>query len=153
MRLLLAALALTFAACAPAAPAPAQAQTGSTLEVRDTWASPTPRGVDVSAGYLTIVNRGRETDRLIAVESPRAARVEVHEMSMDGSVMRMRAVERLEIGPGARVTLGPGGLHLMFFGVTQPFAEGEDISVRLQFERAGLVEAQLRVRHGASHGH
>jgi len=111
----------------------------------------------VSAGYLTIVNSAAADDRLIGVASPRAASAEVHEISMEGRVIRMRAVEGgLIVSAGEAVTLAPGGLHLMFFGVTQPFAEGETIPVTLTFANAGDVAATLAVRRpttsGDSHG-
>jgi hypothetical protein len=147
------AFALMLAACAPAAPPAAQAQVANGIEVRDAWAAPTPGDVDVAAGYLTIVNRGREADRLVAIESARAARVEVHEMSMDGAVMRMRPLAGLDIPAGGQAALRPSGNHLMFIDITQAFVAGESIPVRLQFERAGAVEVQLPVRRGASHGH
>lgn len=151
MRLLIATLALALAACGPSAPRTAAAQTDGGVEIQNAWASPTPNGVDVSAGYLTIVNTGRESDRLVAATSPRASRLEVHDMIMQGSVMQMRPAGVIEIEAGARIELAPSGRHLMFFGVAQPFVEGEDIPVLLQFERAGGVEAHLRVQRGAQH--
>lgn len=125
------------------------------LVVHDAWAAPTPAGVDVAAGYLTISNHTHATDRLLSATSPRAGRVEIHEMTMHGSVMQMRAVERLEIAAGQDVQLGPGGMHLMFFGVTEPFVQGQTIPVHLVFETAGAVDVDLPVnRRGApSHGH
>lgn len=151
-------LAFALAACSQATPPPAAEHEtpapAAQLEVRDAWASPTPNGVDVSAGYLTIVNGTAADDRLIAVTSPRAARAEVHEMAMDGAVMRMRAVETLIVPTGGEVALAPGGQHLMFYGVSQPFAEGESIPVRLTFETAGDVDVSLPVqRGGAAAGH
>ncbi len=158
MKALLASLLLAFvAACDASAPppsssteAPAPAPTATTLEVRDAWASPTPGGVDVSAGYLTIVNGTSAADRLISASSPRAPRVEVHEMNMDGGVMQMRRADALTIGAGETVVLGQGGRHLMFFGVTEPFAAGQSIPVKLTFENAGEVEVMLNVRRGGA---
>lgn len=129
------------------------ADRAATLSIDHAWAAPTPAGVDVSAGYFTIHNSSAAEDRLLSATSPRAARVEVHEMSMDGAVMRMRAVDRLAIGPGQDVELGPGGMHLMFYGVTAPFTEGETIPVRLTFEAAGAIDVSLPVRHAAPEGH
>src|SRR5262249_22951546 len=93
MRFFLASVfAVLLAACgqssAPAT-APAPAVTGTGVEISEAYASPTPGGVDVSAGYLTIVNHAAVEDRLTAVSSPRAAQVEIHEMAMDGGVMSM----------------------------------------------------------------
>lgn len=146
--------ALMATACgAPSQPAqPTQsAQEPARVEVSDPWAAPTPGGVDVSGGFLTISNATGEDERLIAAASPRAARVEIHEMAMDGAVMRMRQVGALDIPAGETVALAPGGMHLMFFGVSQPFTEGESIPVTLTFERAGEVEVTLSVRRRAAH--
>ena len=148
MKRLFALALLALAACGapPQQTAPATAENSGALEIRDAWAPSSPNGVDVAAGYLTIANGG-PADRLIALASARAAKVEVHEMSMDGAVMRMRPVEGgLAVPAGEAVTLSPAGLHLMFSGVTQPFAAGEEIPLTLTFERAGVREARLLVR-------
>mgnify|MGYP000440745100 CR=1 FL=1 len=143
-----------FAASCGAPTSPPQAEQPpavAALEVRDAWAAPTPGGVEVSAGYLTISNATTADDRMIAVATPRATSSEVHEMSMDGGVMRMRAVEGgLSVPAGETVALAPGGLHLMFFGVTQPLVEGESIPVTLTFANAGDIEVSLPVRRAAS---
>jgi copper(I)-binding protein len=142
------ALAFLVLASACGAPQTERIEPSGVLEVRDGWASPTPGGVDVSAGYLTIANGTDADDRLIAASSPRAASVEIHEMEMDGAVMRMRPVEALVIPAGGEVTLGQGGAHLMFIGVTQPFTAGEEIALQLTFESAGVVDTTLPVRTG-----
>ncbi|HEX8901480.1 copper chaperone PCu(A)C [Vitreimonas sp.] len=123
------------------------------IEIVEPWAGQTPGGVDVSAGYLTIRNRTETDDQLIAVSSPRAARAEIHEMSMDeNNVMRMRPLTALTIPAGGEALLQPGGQHLMFFGVTQPFTVGEEIPVQLTFANAGVIDVNLQVRTGAMHG-
>lgn len=130
--------------------APAQAPA---IEISDAWASPTPPGVAVSAGYLTITNTQASNDALVAVTTARAARAEAHEMAMEDGVMRMRAVETLPIPAGGAVTLAPGGLHLMFYDVAPPFTAGESIDVTLRFEHAGEIVATLPVRpRESSHG-
>jgi hypothetical protein len=149
-------IALALLACAAACgapqspPAQQEAPTGA-LEVREAWAAATPGGAQVAAGYLTIVNGTSADDRLVSATSPRAASVEVHEMSMDGDLMRMRAVEGgLAIPAGQSVALAPGGLHIMFMGVTAPFVEGEEIPITLTFETAGAFEINLPVSAGAA---
>ncbi len=137
-------LAFFLFAAACGEPAPQAAG----IVVTGGWAAPTPGGVDVSAGYVTIINGGAD-DRLLAASSPRAARVELHEMRMDGDLMIMRGVAALPIAAGETVSLAPGSMHLMFFGVNQPFTEGEDIAVQITFERAGVIDVTLPVRRGA----
>lgn len=124
------------------------------LHIEDGWATPTPGGVNISAGYLTIVNDGDSADALTAASSTRAASVDLHEMSMSGAVMQMRPVASVQIPAHASVTLNPGGTHLMFNGVTAPFADGERIPVQLTFEHAGSVAAELPVsRTTPAHQH
>jgi copper(I)-binding protein len=122
------------------------------IAVEDPWAAQTPGGVDVSAGYLVITNGGAADDQLISASSPRASRVEIHEMAMDGAVMRMRPVDALVVPAHGQTELAPGGQHLMFFGVTQPFVQGETVEVHLVFATAGEVVESLPVRQGATHG-
>lgn len=147
MRAFFIGIVLALGACAPAPQSTDTAETAPAgVEIVDAWASPTPNGVTVSAGYMIIRNGGGEADRLVSAESARAGRVEVHEMVMDGDVMRMRPVEALTIAAGGEAVLAPGGQHLMFYEVATPFAEGEDVPVRLQFEHAGAVDVSLPVR-------
>ena len=153
MRVLAAALVVALTACEqpPETSPAAQEAPAAALDVENAWAAPTPGGVDVSAGYLTLVNNTAAEDALLSVSSPRAERVEVHEMTMEGGVMQMRPVARLTIAPGQSIELAPNGRHLMFYGVTPPFAVDETILVRLTFEHAGEIDVSLPVRRpGAS---
>ncbi len=154
-------LVLLAVACGPSPREEAAQETSVAAEVvlHDAWAAPTPAGVDVAAGYLTISNGTGGNDRLLNATSPRAERVEVHEMAMDGAVMQMRPAPQLEIPAGQDVQLAPGGMHLMFYGVTAPFVEGQEIPVQLSFETAGTIDVSLPVRrigagaeHSAEHG-
>jgi copper(I)-binding protein len=133
------------AAHAPPAPAGIRAE-NPVLHVEDAWAAPTPGGVDVAAGYLTIVNGADADDTLIGAESPRATRVDLHEMTMAGSVMQMRTLPSLPVAAHTEVTLAPGGRHLMFNGVKQAFIPGDDIPVDLTFAHAGKIHVVLPVR-------
>ena len=159
MKKLLAVCALTLvAACGqqattePTPPTQTRVPTIA-IEIVQPWAGQTPGGVDVSAGYLTIRNTTAVDDQLIAASSPRAARSEIHEMTMDeNNVMRMRPLSSLTIPAGGEALLQPGGQHLMFFGVTQPFSVGEEIPVQLTFANAGVIDVNLQVRAGAMHG-
>lgn len=148
-------LILVATACgAPGASSEAHEMSASAnLAANAAWAAPTPAGVDVAAGYMTITNPTNTADHLMSATSPRAERVEVHEMSMDGAVMRMRHVERPEIPAHGEMRLGPGGNHLMFFGVREPFAQGQEIPVRLVFEHAGTIDVMLPVRRTAPANH
>jgi copper(I)-binding protein len=148
-------LILIAAACgAPSgASAAHEMRGGASVSAHDAWTAPTPAGVDVAAGYMTISNPTNAADRLLSATSPRAELVEVHEMRMDGTVMRMRPLTNLEIPAGGEVRLGPGGNHFMFFGVSEPFAQGQNIPVQLVFEHAGTIDVTLPVRRTAPANH
>ena len=124
---------------------PALAKTGP-IVVEHPWSRPTPPSAPTAVGYLTLVNHGRQADRLLRLDSPAAGSVSLHAMSMAGGVMRMRAVEGgLAVPAGGRVALDPNGLHLMFEGLKRPFKAGDRIPVTLVFQRAGPVRAALQV--------
>ncbi|MBP1882036.1 copper(I)-binding protein [Ensifer mexicanus] len=108
-------------------------------------------GAKVGGGGFVVKNTGGTDDRLLAVESPAAGRVELHEMKMENDVMKMRKLDDgVAIPAGATVELKSGGLHLMFMEVKKPFAEGETVPVTLTFEKAGKVDYVLPV--GAATG-
>lgn len=107
----------------------------------------------VSGGYLTIENKGQGADRLLGGSTEAARTVQVHQMRMDGDVMKMREVEGgLEIPAGGTVTLAPGGnaYHLMFMGVGTPFEAGQCLQLTLKFEKAGDVPVVLNIGGAAA---
>lgn len=133
---------------------PAALAAAGEISVGSGWARAMLPGQPTGGGYLTITNTGSEPDRLVSVTSDAAGKVEVHRMEMANDVMTMRAVEGgLEIPAGATVRLEPGGVHLMFMRVAEPFAEGGSVPLVLSFEKAGEVEVSLPVRKTAPHGH
>ena len=116
------------------------------IVVETPWTRATPGGARVAGGYLRIVNKGAEPDRLIGGTSEIAERFEVHSMEMRDGVARMARVEGgLEIPPGEAVELAPGGYHVMFMGLNRALAEGETVSGTLVFERAGTLEISYPV--------
>ncbi|WP_421761873.1 copper chaperone PCu(A)C [Devosia sp.] len=116
------------------------------LEISNGYTRATLPKAPVGGGYITVVNKGTEADRLISVTSPFAKSVSLHDMKMDGTMMKMAEMpDGIEIPAGSTVTLAPGGLHMMFMGLTQPFVEGQSVPVTLAFEKAGSVEIQLTV--------
>ena len=123
------------------------------LEISQPWARATPPSAPAGGGFLKITNTGTTPDRLISASSPGADIVQVHEMKMDGSIMRMREVEKgLEIPAGGSVVLSPGGYHLMMMGLKAPFKQGASVPVTLVFEKAGKIDVELVVEAmGASH--
>lgn len=116
------------------------------LVFTDAFTRATLPGAKVGGGYISITNEAKEADRLIGGSSPVAARVEVHEMKMDGEVMKMRKLaDGVKIPAGGTIELAPGGMHLMLLEIKQPLKQGEDVPVTLEFEKAGKVELKLHV--------
>lgn len=129
-----------------AAPASAQDYRLGGLEISQPWTRATPPTARAGGGFLTITNKGTTPDRLIAVRSTVSEKVEVHEMRMDGNVMRMRELEKgLEIPPGATVTLKPGSYHIMFMELRAPLAKDATVPVTLVFEKAGSIDVAMKV--------
>ncbi|MFN0162500.1 MAG: copper chaperone PCu(A)C [Burkholderiales bacterium] len=119
-------------------------------------AAATVPGAATGGAYLTLENRGKVADRLIGASTPRARRVELHTMSMDGGVMRMREVEGIEVKPGETVKMRPGaGFHLMLMELSAPLKDGETFPLTLIFEKSGKVEVKTWVQKakGGAHEH
>lgn len=140
-----------LAALAFAPDSAAQHRAGA-VTIEDPWVATTNPGAVVAGGYATLHNHGAQADRLVSAESPRAARVELHEMSMEGGIMRMRQVRGIDIPAGGEATLRPGGLHIMFFDIDAPFEEGQRVPVTLHFERAGELRIEFVARPRPSPG-
>jgi periplasmic copper chaperone A len=127
------------------------------LEIAQPWSRATPKGAKVASGYVKIRNSGTAPDRLLGGTFALSGRVEIHEMSVDQGVMKMRELKGgLEIRPGAAVELKPGSSHLMFTNLSRPLAKGDRVKGTLVFEKAGTLEIEYAVEAiGAvpSHGH
>jgi len=139
------ALAALFAVLA--VPAHALDYKLGSLEIGNPWTRATPPTAPSGGGFLTVINKGTTADRLIAVRSPASSKAEIHEMKMDGNVMRMRELEKgIEIPPGATVELKPGGFHIMFMELKAPFAKDAKVPLTLVFEKAGSIDVELAVQ-------
>ena len=125
--------------------ASASAAHAGDISLEHPWSRATPTGAPVGAGYVTVKNSGAAADKLVAATSDVAGKVEVHEMSMDNGVMKMRPVNGLEIPAGKSVELKPGGYHIMFMQLKQPLKAGDTIKGVLTFEKAGAVPVEYKV--------
>jgi periplasmic copper chaperone A len=109
------------------------------LQIDTPWARASIGTARPSAAYVTIRNTGDKADRLVSIETPVAARSEVHEMEEEGGVMKMRPAGPLEIPPGEEVRLEPGGIHIMLMQLRQPLKEGKSIPITFTFRQAGDI--------------
>ena len=130
------------------------------LELRHPHAYPTLPGMTTGAVYLVAIrNEGNRADRLLAASSTVAERVELHQMRMDGDVMRMRALTGIEIPAMTTLSLrqgSPDGYHLMLFGMRRQLVKGDRFALTLRFERSGEIQVEVWVeapRTPAPHAH
>ena len=116
---------------------------GGGVEVTDAWARATPGTAQTAAVYATLV--APEGDRLTAIATPAAQKAELHTMTMDNGVMKMRQVDGLDLPAGQAVTLKPGGYHIMLTGLARPLKEGETLTLTLSFAKGGSREVTASV--------
>jgi copper(I)-binding protein len=162
MRILGSVLALLFAALC-FHPVHAHDITKGDLVISSPWSRATPAGSQVAAGYVVITNKGLSAERLVSFTTDLAGQPEVHEMSNEGGVMKMRPLSKgLVIPAGGSVKLEPGGYHLMLLQLKKPLTAGQRFKATLVFEKAGPVEVEFEVRaigagqqkgHGGHHNH
>ena len=139
----LASLAIALAlACASAA---AHDYTLGHLHIEHPYAYPTPPGARTGGAYFAVQNTGNDNDRLLRIASPAADAVELHSMTMDGNLMKMRTVGAIGIPAGSKVTLGSGGYHVMLVGLKRQLAIGDKVPLALTFEKAGTVDVTAYV--------
>jgi periplasmic copper chaperone A len=148
-------LAILLALCATLiAPAAAHEYNIGSLHIGHPWSRATPKGATIGAGYLKITNNGTTPDRLIGGSSDAAKSFELHVMSMENGVMKMRPVEGgIEIKPGETVEFKPESYHVMFVGLKEPLVQGHRVKATLDFAKAGKVAVEFVVESiGARQG-
>lgn len=133
------------------------------LSFNDPWIRGSVPGQKNGAGYLIIDNKSSQPAALVSANSDRANRIELHTIVREEGVAKMREVKEIPVPANGSVTLQPGGYHVMFIGLTQPFKEGETIPVKLNFANGDSTEVTFSVKaptymgggmqgHGHSHG-
>ncbi|MBI1892466.1 MAG: copper chaperone PCu(A)C [Burkholderiales bacterium] len=128
----------------------AQSFTVGDLRVYHPAARPTVPAQPSGAVYLKIENNGKQNDRFIAAESPVAASTQIHTMSMDGNVMKMREVDGIDLAPGTKVEMRKGhGYHIMLMGLKNPLKTGDKFPLTLTFQKAGKIETSVVVEANA----
>lgn len=140
-------VALALLLAAGCAPLPAATGPAAGITIEGAYARPSPTEGGTGGMFMTIANGAGAADRLTGGSSPAAQTVEIHETIDDNGVMKMRPVPGgFEIPAGGKLELKPGGKHVMLIGLTAPLAEGQEIEITLNFEKAGPVTIKAPVK-------
>lgn len=114
------------------------------LKISDAWVKPTVPGQPVAAAYMNL--SADQTVDLVGVLTPVAEKAEIHYMSMDGNIMRMKRLERLPLKAGQVVALKPGGFHLMLIGLHHQIKQGEVVPISLVTQDAQGKKATIHIK-------
>ena len=115
------------------------------ITVKDAWVRTSVPGQMATGAFMKIT--ARENSKLVALSSPVAGVVEVHEMKMDGGIMKMRAVEGgLDLPAGKTVELKPGGYHVMLMDLKAALPKDSTVPLTLVFKDARGVEHKLELK-------
>jgi copper(I)-binding protein len=137
----------------------ANAQTAGDVTVSDAWIRASAPKQMNGAGYATIQNKSAQADRLISATADVAMRVELHTVITEKGVAQMRQVTGIDVPANGTASLQPGGFHVMFVKLNQPFEQGKTVPIKFTFERAGEVIVNFEVKpitynpKGGSTGH
>jgi len=123
------------------------------VTIREPWVRGTVRGQKATGAFMQLT--ATESATLVAVESPVAGAVQIHEMKLENDVMKMRAIQRLDLPAGKAIELKPGGYHVMLMDLKQPLKKGEAVPISLRCEGKDktfkTIEIKAQVRElGAS---
>jgi hypothetical protein len=142
-------LGLMLAVTMVAAQCQATAGSGNSataIKVMEPWSQPSPAMAGNGAVYMMLVNEGGTDDALLRVETDAAEVVELHETKMEGDMMTMSPVAKIEIPAGGSAALEPGGLHVMLINLQQELVAGEKIELTLNFEKSDPLTIEAEVR-------
>jgi len=120
-----------------------EAKVGS-IKIENAYVRATAPGQPAAGAFMKIENSGA-ADQLVSASSPAAGEVQLHQMSMEGNVMKMGQVKDIAVPASGSVYLKPGGYHIMLMNIKAPLKAGETVPVKLKFARAGEVEVKLPV--------
>ena len=132
------ALLLLLGFASPAISAATKLPIAEVVTVSNAWVRPTSPGQEVGAAYMTLTSK--QDAKLVGVESDASKSVEIHSMTMNNGVMKMRMLDTLELSAGKPYALAPGGYHLMLFDLKEPLAEGKVVNFTLHFKTKSNAE-------------
>lgn len=146
-------LGLSLVAAMAAFSSVGYAEDASGLKVVDVWARPAAVVGGNGAGYFTVENEAAKGDTLLKVEADVSKKVELHSMSMEGMVMKMRKLDNAPVPAHGKLVFERGGNHIMFIGLNAALKQGDSFPVTFVFEHAGSIKTTMTVQDAApGHG-
>lgn len=118
----------------------------SVLSFEDAWLRETAQGAQVGAGYGVLRNVSAKPIQIVSMTTPVAESVEVHSMTMQDGVMRMRMLDTVVVPAKGRLVLEPGGFHLMLMGLRQPLVAGQSVAMTLTLAGGRTLTVQVPIR-------
>jgi periplasmic copper chaperone A len=116
------------------------------LQISQPWARATPKGAASGAAYMTVMNTGAKPERLSCLSSDAADKCQIHQMSMDNGVMKMREMEGgVDIKPGETVTFAPGSYHVMLVGLKAPLVQGKSVAATLKIDSGATTQVEFPI--------
>ena len=115
------------------------------IKIENAYVRATAPGQPAAGAFMKIENGAAASDQLVSASSPAAGEVQLHQMSMEGNVMKMGQVKDITVPANGTVDLKPGGYHIMLMNIKAPLKAGETVPVKLKFAKAGEVEVKLPV--------
>lgn len=143
---------LGAALCVAAFPAWAGDATVGSIDIQKAWSRASAGQAPNGAAFLTITNKGSKAEKLLGASATISKTAELHTHIKEGDVMKMRAVEAIEVPAGATVELKPGGDHVMFMGLSQQLKQGESFPLTLKFAGAGEVKVTVDIQAAGAMG-
>lgn len=138
------ALAIVALLCSPLLATAHEHATGN-LHINQPWSREMPPSAPTAAVYLVVQNDANSPDRLLGVETPAAAKAELHEHIHQNGLMKMQQVASVAIPANGSVAFAPMAYHVMLFGLKEPLKAGQTLSLTLHFEQAGAVQVEVPV--------
>lgn len=132
------------------------AQANEILDINDAWVAEAPPVAPVMGGYMKIENKTGKLISITRASCPDFEKVEIHEMSMSGGMMKMRQIEKLDVPANGKVELKPGGYHLMLIKPKQTFKKGDTLIVTLYTADGQSQAVKMEVKErksGDEHQH
>ena len=103
------------------------------IQIQHAYARAVPPGQPNSAAFMTLRNQGDAANAVVSASSPAAKVVELHTHTMDGGMMKMRKIEKIDLPAKGEAVLKPGGLHIMLIGLKQQLKPGMKVELTLKF--------------------